>query len=128
MATEEYGAPPEAVLLEMYTSGEMAEVASQMATMGAFKQLRLHSTTSQYGRLSRAFKFYEEVRRAVEDEARQIWLGGFAREWALEQLARRPKFQALWEAARGPEMAKAETDLFRALARRPITQLKLIVR
>ena len=100
MATEEYGAPPEAVLLEMYTSGEMTEVASQMATMGAFKQLRLHSTTSQYGWLSRAFKFYEEVRRAVEDEARQIWLGGFARKWALEQLARRPKFQALWEAAR----------------------------
>ena len=118
VATEEYGVPPEAVLLEMYASGEMAEVASQMATMGAFEQLRLHSTTSQYGQLSRAFRFYEEVRRIVEDEARQIWLGDFAREWALEQLAGRPKFQALWEAAGSLTMARAEEGLFRALSRR----------
>ncbi|MGC9071473.1 MAG: NAD(P)-binding domain-containing protein [Acidilobus sp.] len=117
VATKEYGVSPEAVLLELYASGEMAEVASDMASMGAFEQLRLHSTTSQYGQLSRAFKFYDEVRRLVEDEARQIWLGDFAREWSLEQLAGRPKFKALWDAARSSELAKAEDLLFRTLGR-----------
>jgi ketol-acid reductoisomerase len=118
VATERYGVPPEAVLLELYASGEMAEVASRMASLGAFEQLRLHSTTSQYGQLSRAFKFYDMIRRVVEDEASQIWLGDFAREWALEQLAGRPKFNALWDAARGSDMAREEDRLFRLLGRR----------
>ncbi|WP_202965449.1 NAD(P)-dependent oxidoreductase [Acidilobus saccharovorans] len=118
VATEKYGVPPEAVLLEMYASGEMAEVASRMASLGAFEQLRLHSTTSQYGQLSRAFKFYDMVRRVVEDEASQIWLGDFAREWTLEQLAGKPKFNALWDAARGSDMARGEDGLFRLLGRR----------
>lgn len=118
VATKEYGVPPEAVLLEMYASGEMAEVASQMASVGAFEQLSLHSTTSQYGQLSRALKYYDEVLRIVEDEAKQIWLGDFAREWSLEQLAGKPKFNALWEHVRSTDMAKAEAELFRLLGRR----------
>ncbi|MGC9209998.1 MAG: NAD(P)-binding domain-containing protein [Acidilobus sp.] len=118
VATKQYGVPPEAVLLELYASGEMAEVASSMASMGLFEQLRLHSTTSQYGQLSRAFAFYHYVKRLVEKEARQIWLGDFAREWTLEQLAGKPKFKALWEAARSSELARAEDALFRVLGRR----------
>jgi len=118
VAVNKYGVPPEAVLLEMYASGEMAEVASRMARLGAFEQLRLHSTTSQYGQLSRAFKFYEMIRRVVEDEAQQIWLGDFAKEWSLEQMAGKPKFNALWEAARSSELSIAEDRLYRILGRK----------
>ncbi len=112
VTVHKYGVPPEAVLLEMYASGEMAEVASRMAEMGVFDQLRLHSTTSQYGQLSRALKYYDYVRRVVEEEAREIWEGDFAREWGLEQLAGRPKFRALWDIVTSGEMHQAEKRLF----------------
>mgnify|MGYP001772875017 FL=1 len=118
VAVHKYGVAPEAVLLELYASGEMAEVARRMAEMGAFEQLRLHSTTSQYGQLSRAFRYYDEVRRIVEEEAREIWEGDFAREWQLEQLAGKPKFRSLWRLVRESEMARAEARLLELLGRK----------
>ncbi len=119
VATRTYGVPPEAVLLELYASGEMAEVARRMAELGAFEQLKLHSTTSQYGQLSRAIRYYEVVHRIVEEEARQIWEGDFAREWQLEQLAGKPKFRSLWKLVTESEMARSEAKLFELLGGRP---------
>ncbi len=118
VAVHRYGVPPEAVLLELYASGEMAEVARMMAEAGAFEQLRLHSTTSQYGQLSRALKHYDLVHNIVEDEAREIMEGDFVREWQLEQVAGRPKFTSLWRLVRESEMARAEAELFAALGRK----------
>ena len=117
VAVHRYGVPPEAVLLELYASGEMAEVARMMAEVGAFEQLGLHSTTSQYGQLSRAMKYYDVVRRIVEDEAREIWEGDFAREWQLEQVAGKPKFRSLWRLVRESEMARVEARLLGLLGR-----------
>ncbi len=53
----EKGFPPEMVALEMYGSGEAAEIFREMARVGFFKQTRFHSQTSQYGTLSRASAF-----------------------------------------------------------------------
>ncbi|MEM2905492.1 MAG: hypothetical protein QW057_04660 [Candidatus Bathyarchaeia archaeon] len=52
-ALVEAGYPPEIVALELYGSGEAAEIFEQMAKTGFFKQMAYHSRTSQYGALTR---------------------------------------------------------------------------
>ena len=49
----EQGYPREAVALELYASGEAADIFRAMAQKGLFEQMRFHSPTSQYGVLSR---------------------------------------------------------------------------
>jgi ketol-acid reductoisomerase len=49
----EQGYPKEAVALEIYASGEAADIFREMARQGIFEQMRYHSPTSQYGVLSR---------------------------------------------------------------------------
>ena len=43
------GLPPEAVLVEMYMSEEMAYTYRKMAQVGLVRQTAYHSQTSQYG-------------------------------------------------------------------------------
>ncbi|WP_338602426.1 ketol-acid reductoisomerase [Sulfolobus tengchongensis] len=117
IAVKEYGVSPEAALLEFYASGELAEIARLIAEEGIFDQMVHHSTTSQYGTLTRMFKYYDNVKKIVEDEARYIWDGNFAKEWVLEQQAGYPVFYRLWELAKQSEMAKAEKELYKVLGR-----------
>ncbi|MCL5789444.1 MAG: ketol-acid reductoisomerase [Candidatus Thermoplasmatota archaeon] len=80
------GASPEATILELYGSGELAEIAQSMKEMGLFEQLKTHSKTSQYGQLTRGPEFAtEDVKQIIEQEAAKIVDGTFAREWADEQ-------------------------------------------
>ena len=66
----EHGFSPELMVLELYASGEAAEILGMMAKNGFYKQMTHHSTTSQYGTLTRAadllndrvLPFYEEHR------------------------------------------------------------------
>ncbi|BDB99642.1 ketol-acid reductoisomerase [Saccharolobus caldissimus] len=117
IAVKEYGVSPEAALLEFYASGELSEIARLMAEEGIFNQMVHHSTTSQYGTLTRMFKYYDLIRKIVEDEAKDIWNGNFAKEWTLEQQAGYPVFYRLWNLAIESEMAKAERELYKILGR-----------
>ena len=49
----EAGFSPELMVMELYASGETAEIFTKMARNGFFRQMFHHSTTSQYGTLSR---------------------------------------------------------------------------
>jgi len=118
VAVKEYGVSPEAALLEFYASGELAEIARLIAEEGIFNQMVHHSTTSQYGTLTRMFKYYDLVKEIVKDEAKYIWDGSFAKEWTLEQQAGYPVFYRLWEFAVQSEMAKAEKELYKILRRK----------
>lgn len=78
----EKGIPPEAALVEMYMSGEMSHAFQKMADVGIVNQLNLHSTTSQYGSLSRGIRFLtlgakERMRKIYEEIER----GDFFAEW-----------------------------------------------
>jgi ketol-acid reductoisomerase len=90
------GCTPETVATEMYLSGEMLEVAKAMIEEGFFKQLDLHSQTSQYGQLSRADRVLGD---GAEERARQVLEairnGDFAREWAKEQAQGKPTLSRL---------------------------------
>ena len=50
----EQGCDPEHVIMLLYASTENSEIMRLMAEFGFFKQMKYHSTTSQYGTLSRA--------------------------------------------------------------------------
>jgi ketol-acid reductoisomerase len=105
----EQGFDPEMVALELYGSFEAAEVMAEMARMGFFKQMRLHSQTSQYGTLSRGPRvlpdaFKETFGKALEE----IRSGRFAREWQREQEEGYPTFHRLVEEALAHPLNAAE--------------------
>jgi ketol-acid reductoisomerase len=83
-----HGYPEEAVALELYASGEPADIFRAMAQHGIFEQMMFHSPTSQYGVVSRrkdAVGSNEQLRRRMETALEHIRSGGFAAEWTAEQ-------------------------------------------
>lgn len=92
----EAGYPPEAVLLELYMSGELAIVMQAGVEVGMIKQMDFHSQTSQYGSMTRRPRFatgeLKEKMRAVLEEIRS---GKFSQEWTAEQKAGLPNFRQL---------------------------------
>lgn len=90
------GYPKEAVLLELYLSGEFGYVCKHMAEVGLIKQLEDHSPASQYGAISRGIKFLgmrvaDPMKRVLAD----ITSGKFAKEWANENRFGRLRYRFL---------------------------------
>lgn len=111
------GFPPEMAALELYGSGEAAEIFRQMARAGFFRQMSFHSHTSQYGTLTRqqrvdAAPIRSFMARAIEE----IRDGRFAREWAAEQRNGYPVFEKLKKDALAHPLNDTE-DKLRALLR-----------
>ncbi len=109
----EQGFPPEMVALEMYGSEEAAEIFREMARVGFFRQMRLHSHTSQYGTLSRAgsLPFAQDVRSFMERAMEGIRDGQFAEEWRREQAAGYPRFKELRAQADAHSLNEAERKM-----------------
>ncbi len=88
------GYPPEAVLIEMYLSGEMAYTYEKMARIGLVKQTNFHSHTSQYGAMSRGVKYLNlPLKKTMKSILKNIESGGFAREWMKK--SSKLKFKAI---------------------------------
>ncbi|MCC6681278.1 MAG: ketol-acid reductoisomerase [Phycisphaeraceae bacterium] len=108
------GYDPGVVTLEMYGSGEVAEVFKACAQLGFVKQLALHSHTAQYGELSHADKILPlTVRERMVEILKRIRNGEFAKEWTKEQKDGMPHFKALLEEARGHPINQAEAEIAR---------------
>lgn len=111
----EAGYPPEAVLMELYLSGELAYSFQKLREMGALKQHELHSHTSQYGTISRSMRYFDldpllkEKMRQSLDEIRS---GAFAREWSddretkLEVIRQAREIQATLPMTKWEEQAR----------------------
>lgn len=105
----EAGFPAEMVALELYGSGEAAEIFHQMAQVGVIEQMRLHSQTSQYGTLSRGARMLpEETRDRLRAALREIRSGNFAAEWSAEQAGGYQRFETLRAQARAHDINRAE--------------------
>lgn len=114
----EAGFPPEMVALELYGSGEAAEIFRAMARRGLIEQMRLHSQTSQYGTLSRGPRMLaDDARERLRQALAAIRDGSFAREWAEEQQRGYPVFERLRSEARAHDINRAEV-LGREMLRR----------
>jgi ketol-acid reductoisomerase len=78
----EAGYPAEAVLVEMYMSGEMAYIYKKMADVGLIKQVDFHSQTSQYGAMSRGIRFRKlPLKPKMMGILKEIQSGKFTEEW-----------------------------------------------
>lgn len=82
----EAGFSDDAILDELYLSGEPAEVLGRVSRVGMIGQLGLHSKTSQYGQLTnllRSGAFTEQVRARFSDVLNdQILSGAFSADWS----------------------------------------------
>lgn len=111
----EAGFSDEAVLHEMYLSGEPAEVFKQVATAGLFGQLPLHSQTSQYGQLRNLLRLdttelADRFRRVLNDD---ILSGAFAGEWSSHAATAESTLADLTRRARRHPLATAEQTVLR---------------
>ena len=109
----ESGFSPELMVLELYASGEASEIFGAMAQNGFFKQMAHHSTTSQYGTLSRGPDLItEEMRKRARHNLHEDIKGGrFAEEWTKEQANNSSKLDTLKKAALDHPMSRAEETI-----------------
>ncbi|MEY2430108.1 MAG: ketol-acid reductoisomerase [Verrucomicrobiota bacterium] len=112
-----HGFSPELMVTELYASGEASEILGAMARNGFFKQMSHHSTTSQYGTLSRGPRFVsEEMRQRAREILRQDIKGGaFVKEWTKEQAAGSSRLEALRRQALSHPMSIAEDKVIQAI-------------
>jgi len=116
----EAGFSPEAILLELYASGELSEIYAAARDMGLWHQLRLHSRTSQYGQqiTSRKFLDMDATRDSLRKAVKHIQSGEFAREWQEEQDKGIPNLISETNENLKHPMQEAENRLYRMLGRR----------
>lgn len=108
----EQGIPEEAVLMELYVSKEPAVMLEKMADIGLFKQMPLHSHTSQYGQLSRFNEVDKDyIRTFIQRQFENIRSGRFASEWKSEQENGLRVFKGLLEEAFNSPISRAEERL-----------------
>jgi ketol-acid reductoisomerase len=113
----QFGFSPELLVMELYASGEASEILGHMAQNGFFRQMRFHSTTSQYGTLSRGPGL---VTKEAQTRARAILRddikgGAFVREWSREQSGGSMNLQALLDKAMAHPMSVAEVEVIRQI-------------
>jgi ketol-acid reductoisomerase len=85
------GYPPEAVLMELYLSGELAYSFAKIREMGMVEQHLLHSHTSRYGTITRSGRYAEMeplLRQRMQETIEEIRSGAFAREWSSDREAK----------------------------------------
>ncbi len=119
-ALVEAGYSPEAVLLDLYASGESAVWAQAAADLGAFERMRLASHTAQFGHLVWAQRHFDpevtrvRLRKMIQD----IKSGAFTREWTEEQRTGLVRMHQAWAHNRAHPMMEEEERLYRILGRR----------
>lgn len=90
------GYPPEASLLELYLSGELARLLSQGAERGLLNALERMPQIAQYSVLSRIERFTDsKLTRLLEHALDEIRQGKFAQEWTSEYVNGLPRLAAL---------------------------------
>jgi len=109
----EQGIPIEAILCELFLSGEIERSYRLLRLEGYGVQMAYHSPTSQYGQLSRSEHFDDTVdpRPVMREIVENIRDGSFADEWDAECDAGHPTLERLKAAAIGPDVLQWEREL-----------------
>ncbi len=112
----EQGIPLEAIMTELFLSGEVERTYGLLRKDGFAAQLEHHSPASQYGQLSRRGSYdsldFIAIMRELVDTIRS---GRFADEWDAESKAGYPRLDELKELHAGPGIRAMEADLRRRL-------------
>ena len=104
------GFPAELMILELYGSGEASEIFRLMSEKGFYKQMQNHSTTSQYGTLSRSRNLFgKEIKELMRERlVTDIKGGAFVKEWVEEQSSGSKLLAELKKEVLNNNMSKAE--------------------
>ncbi len=106
------GIPMEAIMTELYLSGEIERNYRLLREVGFVGQLGFHSPTSQYGQLSRRGSFdHLDVAATMRKLADDIESGRFADEWDEESRAGYPALEALREQHAGSAVRAMEEEI-----------------
>jgi ketol-acid reductoisomerase len=119
----EQGIPLDAIMVELFLSGEVERTYGLLRKQGFAAQLEYHSPTSQYGQLSRrgsydSLEFLPRMRELVQ----RIASGEFADEWDAESAGGYARLKQLKERHAGGGIRAMEAELRSRLgpgARRP---------
>ena len=109
----EQGFSAELMVLELYGSGEASEILRLMSQKGFYKQMTNHSTTSQYGTLSRSKNLFNNELKALIRErlVHDIKGGAFAKEWSAEQASGSKLLEKLQAEVKENSMSQAEEQI-----------------
>lgn len=109
----EQGFSPELMVLELYASGEASEILGLMARNGFYRQMAHHSTTSQYGTLTRADGLLnDEIRAKMRNSiVNDIKGGAFISEWSREQAEGSAELERMRQTALANPMSQAEEEI-----------------
>lgn len=114
------GVDPDVAIIELYGSGELAEMYAAARDMGLWGQLKLHSRTSQYGQQVVGRRYLDID--AVKDSYRKVLMaiddGSFAEEWKKEYDDGLPQLRARTGENLAHAMQKSEDRLYSVLGRR----------
>jgi ketol-acid reductoisomerase len=105
------GYPPEAVLMELYLSGEFAYSFDKMRELGMVDQHELHSHTSQYGSITRSANYFDlgpALQQKMQATLEEIRSGAFAKEWSTDREGKLELIGKAREAQRTLPMTKWE--------------------
>jgi ketol-acid reductoisomerase len=117
----EHGIPIEAILTELFLSGEVERTYRLVRLEGGAAQTLHHSPTSQYGQLSRVGRYdHLDVAATIRELMEDITSGRFADEWDAEREAGYPVLEALRGKALAPEILAFEEDLRTKLGERAV--------
>ena len=117
----EEGIPIEAILTELFLSGEVERTYRLVRLEGGAAQTLHHSPTSQYGQLSRVGRYdHLDVTSTMRELVGDITSGRFADEWDAERDAGYPVLDALRSKALAPEVLAFEEDLRTKLGERAV--------
>jgi ketol-acid reductoisomerase len=117
----EQGIPIEAILTELFLSGEVERTYRLVRLEGGAAQTLHHSPTSQYGQLSRVGRYdHLDVAATMRELVDDITSGRFADEWDAERDAGYPKLEDLRGKALAPEILEFEEDLRLKLGERAV--------
>jgi ketol-acid reductoisomerase len=117
----EEGIPIEAILTELFLSGEVERTYRLVRLEGGAAQTLHHSPTSQYGQLSRVGRYdHLDVSSTMRELVGDITSGRFADEWDAERDAGYPRLEALRDKALAPEILAFEEDLRLKLGERAV--------
>jgi ketol-acid reductoisomerase len=112
----ERGIPLEAILTELFMSGEVERTFGLLRKEGFSGQLEHHSPASQYGQLSRRGAYDAlDIRSVMQKLTDTITSGAFADEWDAESKAGYPTLEQLKQAHAGPGIQAMEADLRKRL-------------
>jgi ketol-acid reductoisomerase len=114
------GLPPEALVLELYMSGEMSRTIQTFADVGMYRSASWHGLTALYGGFLGSLAVDRRaMRRMFAERANQIAAGKFSAQFQAEKDAGYPTKAAIDVLIRGDDpLSQAEARVRRALKER----------